>query len=267
MKNALEKIQTEIAQLSRTLAGCEADLARIDAILAHENAAQRLPAVVGGAIARHRDVSSRIAESQAVLAGMHRTIDAAIADQRALDARLEALIEQEEAARRFALSDALTGLANPVLFRNRLDHGLLQAQRRQWTLAVMMLDVDRLGAVNDLFGREVGDEVLKTIARRLRSATRGEDTVGRGEGGEFLYLLMDFRDAENVAMIAERFVRTLTQPCEIATAAGRVHPAVTVSIGVAIYPRDGDTAAALVASAQRALAKAKWHRTPVAFAS
>jgi len=267
MKNAFDRIQTEVARLGKGLDACAADLASIESVIAHELASHRLPAVMGGVLARHRALRERIAEAHAALGAVDRTIEAAIGEQRSFDEKLRTLIEQEEAARRFALCDSLTGLANPTLFRNRLDHGLEQAQRRKWTLAVMVLAVDGLGAVNDLFGRDVGDEVLKTIARRLGTATRGEDTVGRGSGGEFLYLLMDFRDAENVAMIAERFVRTITQPCDVSTAAGHVHPAVTVSIGVAMYPRDGAVAAALVDSARKALAKAKEHRTPVAFAS
>jgi diguanylate cyclase (GGDEF)-like protein len=130
----------------------------------------------------------------------------------------------------------------------------------------MVLDINRLGAINGLFGREGGDEVLKTIARRLSVATRGEDTVGRGEGSEFLYLLMDFRDAENVAMIAERFVETIRQPCEITVGARAAAPDVTVTIGVAIYPKDGASAAQLMKAARAALVKAKAHRIAVAFA-
>jgi diguanylate cyclase (GGDEF)-like protein len=267
MKNALGKVHADAVQLGRLIEECAAELAKVESVLAHELASHRLPAVMGGVLAKHRMLRERLAEARAALGGMDRTIEAAIGEQRSLDARLETLAGQEEAARRFALSDPLTGVASPVLFRNRLDHGLEQARRRNWTLAIMLLDVDRLGAVGDLFGREAVDEVLRTIARRLKIATRGEDTVGRGNDGEFFYLLMDFRDAENVAMIAERFVGTITEPCEVSTPNGVVHPAVTVSIGVAIYPRDGANAAALVASAQAALAKAKEHRTPVAFAS
>lgn len=265
MKNALGKVHAESIHLGKLIESCAVDLAQLDSVIAHELASHRLPAVMAGVLAKHRSVCERLAQARAALGAMDRTILAAVGEQRAFDAKLEALVEQEEAARRFALSDPLTGLANPVLFRNRLDHGLEQARRRKWTLAVMVLDVDRLGAVAHLLGRAAADEVLQTIARRLRSATRGEDTVGRGEGGEFFYLLMDFRDAENVAMIAERFVRTITQPCDVS--GGRAHPELTVAIGVAIYPRDGESATALIAAASAARAKAKQHRTAVAFAS
>jgi diguanylate cyclase (GGDEF)-like protein len=222
--------------------------------------------VLAGALARQRAVGGRLDGIRNVLAGVDRTIEDAVREHVALDAELSRLIEQEEAARRAAFRDPLTGLADRTLFANRLDHGLEQARRRKWTLAVMVLDLSRLGAVNDLLGREAGDEVLKTIARRLVVATRGEDTVGRGEGGEFLYLLMDFRDADNVAMIAERFVRTIGEPCEITLGDRVAAPSLGVAIGVAIYPKDGATGPQLMKAARAALAKAKAHRVAVAFA-
>jgi diguanylate cyclase (GGDEF)-like protein len=266
MKDAFSKIQTQIAHARGVIAGCAADLAALDAVIARELPASRRSVALAGALAKQRAVRGRLDEIRNALAGVDRTIDGAMRQHVELDAKLTALIEQEEAARRSVYRDPLTGLADRTLFANRLDHGLEQAKRRKWTLAVMVLEIDRLGAVNDLFGREAGDEVLKTIARRLSVATRGEDTVGRGGGSEFLYLLMDFRDAENVAMIAERFVGRVSQPCEIAFGGSAAAPSVTVAIGVAIYPKDGATAAQLMKAARAALAKAKAHRIAVALA-
>lgn len=265
MKDALSKIRTELAGARDVLEGCASDLERLDAVIERELSA-RAGIALAGALASRRGVRGRLDCARHALVGIDRRIESAMREQVALDAELARLIEQEEAARRAAFRDALTGLADRTLFANRLEHGLEQAMRRKWTLAVMVLDINRLGAINGLFGREAGDEVLKTIARRLGVATRGEDTVGRGEGGEFLYLLMDFRDAENVAMIAERFVTTIELPCDITTRDGPAAPSVTAGIGVAIYPKDGSTAAQLMKAARAALAKAKAHRIAVAFA-
>ena len=261
MKDALSKVKTELADAREVLAGCATDLDHLDAVVARE-----LPRGIAlvGPLSSH--VRERLAGVLSALAGVDRTIDGAMREHLAMDAELARIVEQEEAARRAAFRDPLTGLADRTLFVNRLEHGLEQAKRRKWTLAVMMLDIGRLHAVNDLFGSEAGDEVLKTIARRLGVATRGEDTVGRGEASEFLYLLMDFRDTENVAMIAERFVRTIRLPCEITFGGRAAAPTVTVAIGVAIYPKDGATAAQLMKAARSALAKAKLHRVAVAFA-
>ncbi|HEY6893723.1 MAG TPA: GGDEF domain-containing protein [Rhodanobacteraceae bacterium] len=263
MKDALSKIKTQLADARGVLAGCASDLGKLDMVVSRE-----LPPGIAraGALTSQRRVRECLDGLTHVLASVDRTIDIAMREQHALDAELARLIEQEEAARRAAFRDPLTGLADRTLFVNRLEHGLEQAKRRNWTLAVMVLDIERLRAVNHLFGRAGGDEVLKTIARRLVVATRGEDTVGRGENSEFLYLLMDFRDAENVAMIAERFVRTIAQPCEIPSGGGDAAPSVTVAIGVAIYPKDGATAAQLMKAARAGLAKAKSHKIAVAFA-
>jgi diguanylate cyclase (GGDEF)-like protein len=266
MKDALSKIRTQLAGARAALDGCARDLDQLSAVIARELPRGRIGIALAGTLAKQRDVCERVDGIRHALAGVDRTIEGALRDQVALDRELARLIEQEEAARRAAFRDPLTGLADRTLFVNRLEHGLEQAKRRKWTLAVMVLDIARLGAVNDLLGREAGDEVLKTIARRLGAATRGEDTVGRGEGSEFLYLLMDFRDAENVAMIAERFVRTIGQPCDIANGDRAVSPSVTVGIGVAMYPKDGATAAQLLKGARAALAKAKERRIAIAFA-
>lgn len=261
MKDALSKVKTQLTDVRGVLAGCTTDLGKLDAVIARE--LPRAPIQIDALSSHIRQCLDRVGH---VLSGVERTIDGAMREHVALDAELARLVEQEEAARRAAFRDPLTGLADRTLFVNRLEHGLEQAKRRKWTLAVMVLDIGRLGAVNDLLGREGGDEVLKTIARRLGIATRGEDTVGRGEASEFLYLLMDFRDTENVAMIAERFVRTITQPCDIVVDGRPAAPAVTVAIGVAIYPKDGEGAPQLVKAARQALAKAKAHRVAVAFA-
>jgi diguanylate cyclase (GGDEF)-like protein len=260
MKNALSSVKTQLAGVRGVLETCASDVGKLDAIIARE-----LPrAVQADALSSH--IRRSLENIGRLVAGLDRTIDGAMREHVAMDAELARLVEQEEAARRAAFRDPLTGLADRMLFANRLEHGLEQAKRRKWTLAVMVLDIGRLGAVNDLFGREAGDEVLRTISRRLVVATRGEDTVGRGEGSAFLYLLMDFRDAENVAMIAERFVKTICQPCEITFEGRSAAPTVTVAIGVAIHPKDGATSAQLMKKAHAALGKAKAHRVAVAFA-
>jgi diguanylate cyclase (GGDEF)-like protein len=263
MKDALSKIRTQLAEARDILAGCADDLGKLDTVLSRE-----LPPGIAraGAMTSQKRLRERIDGLGHVLGGVDRTIDIAVREHFALDAELARLIEQEEAARRAAFRDPLTGLVDRTLFVNRLEHGLEQAKRRNWTLAVMVLDIDRLGAVNGLLGRKAGDEVLVTIARRLGAATRGEDTVGRGDASEFLYLLMDFRDAENVAMIAERFVKTIGQPCDITVDGRTAAPNVAVAIGVAIYPKDGTSAPQLMKAARAALAKAKKRRITVAFA-
>jgi diguanylate cyclase (GGDEF)-like protein len=131
----------------------------------------------------------------------------------------------------------------------------------------MCIDLDRLESVNELYGREAGDQVLQVVARRLSASTRGEDTVGRIEDSGFLYLLMDFNDEKNVAMIADRFIRAIQVPCEISVDERKVELSVTISMGIAMFPKDGATAPALVQSAKVALKNAKRHNSRFLFAS
>ncbi len=99
----------------------------------------------------------------------------------------------EEESRNAALHDALTGLPNRVLFEEHLDHGLIQAKRHGWKLAVLFMDIDNFKNINDTYGHDLGDRVLLTVADRLQSATRGGDTVSRWGGDEFVCLLLEVK--------------------------------------------------------------------------
>lgn len=266
-KRGLDRVQAQCVQIRRAIDACAAELAKVNAFLSRELAQRRLTTVFAEALARSAAIRGKLEEAGGALATIERALEREVAERDSLDRKIEAVIEQEEAARRAAFHDVLTGLANRTLFNNRLEHGLEQAKRRSWTLAVMCLDIDRLRDVNDLYGREVGDAVLQTIARRLKVSVRGEDTVGRGSEDEFLYLLMDFRDAENIAMIAERFLRGIEAPCEIEAGGRSVRPSVHASIGIAVYPKDGATGDALMKSAAAALAKTKRLKSRLSFAS
>jgi diguanylate cyclase (GGDEF)-like protein/PAS domain S-box-containing protein len=116
-----------------------------------------------------------------------------------------------------ALHDALTGLPNRVLFLDRLDQAIRRAQRSTPTAAaaVLFLDLDRFKLVNDSLGHQVGDELLKAVARRLESAVRPPDTVARLGGDEFTVLLDGVSDVHEAALVAERVHATLKTPFEI----------------------------------------------------
>src|SRR6202044_3678914 len=113
----------------------------------------------------------------------------AIRDRTLVDHQLAAAVEQVEGSRNAALHDSLTGLPNRVLFRDRLEHGIAQAKRHRWILAVMFVDMDNFKSINDTYGHEAGDAVLQTVAKRLAHNARVDDTVSRYGGDEFLYLL------------------------------------------------------------------------------
>jgi diguanylate cyclase (GGDEF)-like protein len=152
-----------------------------------------------------------------------------------------------------ALHDSLTGLPNRELFDDRLTHAIALADRHDWTLAVMFLDLDQFKSLNDAHGHTAGDAALKTIAQRLMQYVRDEDTVCRNGGDEFLYLLMNPRGKKNIEQIAYSVLRTIGQPVPVADR----ELTIKASIGIAIYPEHGASAGQLIAKADAAMYLAK----------
>jgi len=160
---------------------------------------------------------------------------------------------KEEESRIVALHDALTGLPNRVLFEERLDHGLNLAKRHGWKLAVLFMDIDNFKSINDSYGHDLGDKVLLTVADRLLSATRSEDTVSRWGGDEFVCLLLEVKHEADVARLAELIVKRISKAFKFKGTA----LSIGVSIGIAIFPADGETADILFKNADTAMYKAK----------
>jgi diguanylate cyclase (GGDEF)-like protein/PAS domain S-box-containing protein len=152
-----------------------------------------------------------------------------------------------------AYHDALTGLPNRWLFRDRLTVALAQARRLKKPLAVMFLDLDRFKLVNDTLGHTLGDELLKAVAYRLKSVLREEDSIARMGGDEFTVLISDLGDADDALTIAQKLLDTVAQPMRV-----EGHDLyITTSIGVALFPDDGDTADVLLKNADQAMYRAK----------
>ena len=152
-----------------------------------------------------------------------------------------------------AYHDALTGLPNRRLFRDRLTVALAHARRLKHPLAVMFLDLDRFKVVNDTLGHSIGDEFLKAVAIRLQAALREEDSVARMGGDEFTVLLADLKTSNDAAKIAQKVLDTVAQPLRI----DGTELFLTTSIGIALFPSDGDSAEALLANADHAMYRAK----------
>ena len=182
-------------------------------------------------------------------------------DKRWLDPlRLErtiryALARQDQAERlsRLAQYDELTGLANRSLFQDRLERALAWARRQQRLVGVMILDLNGFKAINDRLGHLAGDRLLAVMAKRLGGRLRETDTVARLGGDEFAILIENLVKPEHAALVARKLLDTVAPP---ATIDGR-EVAVTASLGVALYPRDGQTGAELVRQADRAMYRAK----------
>jgi len=160
---------------------------------------------------------------------------------------------KEEETRKITLQDALTGLPNRVLFEQHLDQGLILAKRQGWGLAVLFIDIDKFKSINDSYGHDLGDKVLLMVANRLQSLLRAEDTVSRWGGDEFMCLLLEVKQEAVATRIAEKMVNRIAEACKF----NGIVLSIRASIGIAMYPADGETADILFKNADTAMFKAK----------
>jgi diguanylate cyclase (GGDEF)-like protein len=161
--------------------------------------------------------------------------------------------QTQEQVTYLAQYDALTGLPNRNLFRDRLILAIARAQRHNQPMALMFLDLDRFKEVNDALGHTAGDEVLQIAAGLLREALRNVDTIARLGGDEFTVILEDTAQLDYVKIVAEKIKRAFSEPISIH---GREF-AITASIGIALYPRDAADAEGLLKTADVAMYQAK----------
>jgi diguanylate cyclase (GGDEF)-like protein len=158
-----------------------------------------------------------------------------------------------EEAQQIALQDALTSLPNRLSFEQRLDHGLIQAKRHGWGLAILFIDIDKFKSINDSYGHDLGDQVLLMVANRLKSFVRDEDMVSRWGGDEFVCLLLEVKQDADVTRLAEKMINRIAEACEF----NGTTLSIGASIGIAVYPTDGETADILFKNADTAMYKAK----------
>ena len=152
-----------------------------------------------------------------------------------------------------AQHDYLTGLPNRMLFNDRLSQAIVYAKRHRTKLAVLFLDLDKFKHVNDTLGHATGDKLLISVAQRLVAQVRQSDTVSRQGGDEFVVLLFEEAQAESAAIAAKKIVQSLIQPHRIDE--HKLH--ITTSIGISLYPDDGDDADTLIKHADTAMYHAK----------
>lgn len=161
--------------------------------------------------------------------------------------------ENEKRLYQLAHYDQLTELPNRMLFLDRLKQGLSRARRNNRRVAVMFLDLDGFKPVNDRFGHQVGDELLRQIAKRLSDTLRASDTVSRFGGDEFTVAIPDLGHNDDIAHVAQKITEAVAQPCTI----DGKEVAVTTSIGISLYPDDGDNGDMLISCADLAMYEAK----------
>lgn len=163
--------------------------------------------------------------------------------------------QSDERLKQMAHFDTLTGLANRSLFKERVEQTLLHAKRNYFNFAVMFLDLDKFKNVNDSIGHQIGDMLLKEVAQRLLAPLRKSDTVARMGGDEFEILLSEIANPDDAAIVAEKIITALNEPFYLNEHECRIG----VSIGISIFPKDGDTVGLLTKNADMAMYHVKEH--------
>jgi diguanylate cyclase (GGDEF)-like protein len=169
----------------------------------------------------------------------------------------------EEHLELLAHSDSLTGLPNRPLFYDRLEQALAMARRHKQKFAVLFLDLDHFKDINDTLGHDMGDVLLKDTADRLRGCVRETDTVARMGGDEFTIILTDVNLPESARVVAKKVLKVLARPFVLK----EEEHVIGASIGIAVYPSDGEDSETLVKHADAAMYQAKEKRNAYRFYS
>lgn len=170
-----------------------------------------------------------------------------------INRQMTELQQHQQELEHLSQHDMLTGLPNRRMFQDRLEHALARARRGGESVALLFIDLDNFKEINDSLGHDAGDAVLKVVATRLATVTREVDTVARLGGDEFIVLLDKPAHQEHIAGIAQKLLDRLREDIPFHEHTLRVG----ASIGISQYPVDGDTATAILATADRAMYAAK----------
>jgi len=170
-----------------------------------------------------------------------------------IERQRKTLLESESKLHKMAFYDSLTGLPNKELYMNRLEQNISLAKRNGTLIGIMFIDLDSFKSINDTMGHSAGDIVLKSVAERFEHSVRKEDTVSRFGGDEYLVQLCNFEKVEDVHKITRKIMNSLQTPVIV----NNVEFVITASVGVAVYPVDGEDPETLIKNADIAMYAAK----------
>lgn len=166
---------------------------------------------------------------------------------------IESKVIAEESLQYLAYHDELTGLPNRNLLVDRIGQSIKTSSRENKKLAILFLDLDRFKNINDSLGRNIGDKLLQEVSSRLFDTLRDRDTVSRNGSDEFVVVLEQIEDINETAHVARKIIRRITETFEIQS--HQIH--LGVSIGISVYPMDGDSPLLLLRNADTAMYRAK----------
>ena len=236
-------------QVREKVVECAQDLSTINQTLKHDAIEDLSLQEVEQALHQSAAVEVKVQECADDLSVVNQALTEEVTERK----RLELALSD---AQHLARHDAVTGLPNRSSLNDRLESALAQARRKSWRLAVMFIDLDAFKHINDTYGHDAGDKVLSIVSERLQGHVRDSDTVGRQGGDEFVYLMLEATDDRAVAGVATTIIELIAEPCEFD---GR-SVVVTPSVGIALFPGDGDSADLLLKNADSAMYIAKQHK-------
>ena len=263
-KASLGHVLKKNEKIKQTVKKAASKLTSVNEVLKKENVPVQ---IMKQAVTQNEDVEQKVAKAADDLKLVNVKLAEEMAERIVIESELadtktdlaevrddlsKAQVKTEE-AQQSALQDALTGLPNRLSFEQSLEHGLSQAKRHGWGLAVLFIDIDKFKSINDSYGHDLGDQVLLMVASRLKSFVRDEDIVSRWGGDEFVCLLLEVKQEADVTQLAEKMINRVAEAFEFQ---GTVL-SIRASIGIAIYPADGDTSEILFKNADIAMYKAK----------
>jgi diguanylate cyclase (GGDEF)-like protein len=264
---SLTKVIGQSEHVNELVTQSAQELLSVNKVLKNEVGKGHAPPVVENALGKSEAIKDKVQDASEKLSAVNKALTGEVLEREKLEHELDAITEQESTARHASLHDVLTALPNRTLFKDRLEHGLVQAKRHGWILALMFIDLDKFKSVNDTHGHDAGDVVLKTVALRLSESARGDDTVSRYGGDEFLYLLTEIHHQKDAAMIAKKIIKVLRAPCPVSVNGLNINLRLSASIGISLFPKDATTAGALIKRADEAMYRAKKIKDGYAFAS
>lgn len=264
--NQTEEIKESVEAAAINIASVNKTLKQEESVKQEEKVSPQIQAVED-AIAQNKIAESQVAKAAIDLEQVNTKLAQEVTERIGLESELtdtkndlmaarQELLEvriKEEESRKIAYQDTLTGLPNRVLFEQRLDHSLVQSKRYGLKFAVMFIDINEFKSINDSYGHDLGDQVLIMVANRLQAFVRGEDMVSRWGGDEFICLLLNIQTDADVVCLAKKMVDQIAEAFEF----DETRLSIRASIGIAIYPQDGESTDTLFKKADQAMYRAK----------
>ncbi|OZA04491.1 MAG: hypothetical protein B7X95_10060 [Methylophilaceae bacterium 17-44-8] len=259
---SLSTVVAHSESIKEMVQDCADDLSTVNTVLKLELTKNHPQQSIKNAIDKNSTVENKVQSAVDELAIVNNALKEEVEERENIEQELSAVRKEKDIATQASLHDILTGLPNRALFIDRLEHGLDQAKRQGWNLAVMFIDLNKFKQINDEHGHEVGDKVLICVANRLKDYTRSDDSICRFGGDEFLYLMMQIKDEQAVKKILKKLIKKIELPCQDIA----INISIKLNIGISLFPKNADNSKDLIKYADDAMYLAKQNNISFVFA-